>query len=158
MKEDRKFGCMKKFWDISFFGGIACTVLFTISIIIKLITPDPNFQIAILYIGLFFYGIIPAGLGYYFRLRFARAKENYRKALIQKMLFNLALSNNGIVKVTDVAMQLEITYEEAKEMLAKTAIEGISSPEIDEAGFVYYVFPELQKKINQINSSTSEMS
>jgi hypothetical protein len=138
----KKYGCIKKFWDISYIGGIIGTILFAIMIIINIFNPSSEVESGILIIGMFFYGIVPASFGYYFRKKFRKIDENYKKSLIQKMLFSLAKENKGIVKVSEVAMKLEITYDEAVKLLSSEDASSFARSEIDEEGFVYYVFPE----------------
>jgi hypothetical protein len=140
----KKYGCMKRFWDISFYGGIAGTILFSLGTIINLFNKSSQIPTSTLLIAVFFYGIVPAGLGYYFRKKFYAAEENYKKVLIQKMLITLAKDNNGIVKISDVAYNLEITFEEAKELLEKNAVGGFAQAEYDENGVIYYVLPEFK--------------
>lgn len=141
---ENKYGCMKKFWNISYFGGLVGTIFFFITLVIYVILQKPGEEIGAIFLGLLFYGIVPGGLGFYFRKKFAKAEENYKKALIQRMLFTLAKQNNGIVKISDVALSLEITYEEAQEMLAGVSTSGIAQAEVDDDGFVYYTFPEFK--------------
>lgn len=140
----KKYGCMKRFWDVSFYGGIIGTILFSIGAILNFFNKDAEVTTSTLLIGILFYGLIPMGFGYYFRRKFAAIDENYKRVLIQKALLTLAKEKKGIVKISDFALSLEITYEEAKELIEQTVLSGLTHPEVDEDGFIYYVFPEFK--------------
>ena len=140
----KKYGCMKRFWDIMFFGGIIGTASFLIAMIAILFYPKPMESLPMTLMGLVFYGVIPGGLGWYFRKKFAKAEDEYKNMLIQRAIYTLAKANKGIVKISDLAFSLSIPYDEAKELLSGPSIAGMAQAEIDEDGFVYFVFPELK--------------
>ena len=140
----KNYGCMKRFWDIMFFGGIIGTASFLIAMIAVWFYPKPMESIPTIFVGLIFYGVIPGGLGWYFRKKFAKAEADYKNMLIQRAIYTLAKENKGVVKISDLAFALNIPYEEAKELLSGPSIAGMAQAEIDDDGYVYFVFPEFK--------------
>jgi len=136
---------MKKFWTISFYGGIAGTAVFLLMAIGSLFTSELRAEAPVFLLGMLFYGIIPMSFGYYFRKRFLKAETDYKRMLVQRMMITLAKQNKGIVKISDVVLNLEISYEEAKALMDDASLAGMATAEVDEDGFIYYSFPEFRE-------------
>jgi TM2 domain-containing membrane protein YozV len=66
-----------------------------------------------------------------------------KKASVEDQILNLAQEKNGRITATDVAMNTELTIEEADKLLKKLAESSYVSMEVSDKGVIYYEFVEL---------------
>lgn len=78
-----------------------------------------------------------------FRDRFREEfRRDIRKDSPEKMILRTARRNNGVATPAEVALEGDISIDEAKEQLEALVSRGYAEMKITRAGAVVYVFPE----------------
>jgi predicted transcriptional regulator len=87
-------------------------------------------------------GVLPLISGYFIRKNAKNEIQKLEKSEMQNSILRLAKASSGIIKIADLIIELNITYEQAKELLASSVTDGLAQAEVDENGNLYYVFKD----------------
>lgn len=95
---------------------------------------------------IFIFGNVPLIAGA-FMIRFGRIKERTEKLnQTERTLLRMAHKYGGRLTVTIVAMETEMTLDEARSLLGLFVSKGAADTEIDDNGTIIYRFRELAVK------------
>lgn len=121
---------------------ITIAILLGFSGIVALADAYPNPQPMIVGIGLIAYSIV----GTIYSIKGIRKIRNYEALQQQRKMdstiLELSISNKGVLNPAAVSIALEITIEEAKQVLDNYVERGIAELEVTQDGKLLYKFPE----------------
>ena len=82
-----------------------------------------------------------------------RLAEQYRKLLSE---VDIAACHDGVVTVTDLVLRARISPSEAEKFLQQLTKELDISPQVDDSGAIYYVFPKGSQIASKLRSRAIE--
>ncbi len=130
-------------WNILFYLGIFGTGLMSVGLISEIINPNEDIQIAPGITALLIFGIIPLFLGFYKKRQLKKLLLVNKKTGRFNSLLKLAKIKNGILSISEVSLELEISIDEARDVLEEAVTKGICTVEIDDNGNLDYIFRDL---------------
>jgi hypothetical protein len=78
-----------------------------------------------------------------------RADDSYRKKeSLEHAILRSAKANNGMVTPSDVALEADVTLDEAREQLESLAKKGFAEMRIRKSGIIVYCFPDFMADKN----------
>lgn len=134
------------FWSLLFYGGIFGTTLMLFAALGELVNNGFTKDFFVGIASFMIVGIIPLFLGFFKRRKLKRIQEEILKAERINSILRLAKRQNGILKVSEVSLELGISVDEARNRLEEAVNKGVCRLEIDENGNLSFIFPDLISK------------
>lgn len=129
-------------WNILFYLGIFGTSLMTFGVISDLI--KSNYQeLSPGFAALFIVGILPLTIGYLKRKQIKSKQLETQKIQRHTTLLRLAKTQQGTLSTSEVALSLNISIDEARNLLEEAVTKGICRVEVDDNGNLIYIFYDL---------------
>ncbi len=129
-------------WNLLFYFGLFGTIIFSGATITE--TIKGNFEDLVIGVSTtIVFGILPATIGFINNKKRKKQLEEQRKNEQLNSILRLARANQGILTISEVSLELNISIDEAKRRLEEAITKGICIANVNENGNIEYHFPDL---------------
>ena len=121
-------------------ASILFGAIFIVGGLANVADPPEGGSVSTFLVATLFFGVVPLVAGIWLCLRLRRSAKRRARESGERMILKLAQERGGRLTVADVAMNTDLSSEQAKSLLDQCNLDRLAEMGVSESGVVVYTF------------------